>query len=124
MPQQTREDSTGMTPPTRNMLTHVLATLMVAAFESILRQQVNDDVHSADNEREERPFAAWTTVENPTTERVDLRRDSAVDTEAAAGIRHEGMSCIRHPAKRGINSSVFAAASIMSADSRRIAPLV
>ena len=56
------------------MLTHFLAALksgvptetteVVAALESILRQQVNDDMESADNEREEKPTAAWTTVKN------------------------------------------------------------
>ena len=63
-----------MTPPIRDMLTHFLAALksgvpietteVVAAFESILLQQVNDDMDSTDNEREETPTAAWTTMKN------------------------------------------------------------
>ena len=97
------------------MLTYFLAALksgvpiettqVVAAFESILRRQVNDGMDSADNEREEAPRAAWTTVEKPTTEREDLRRDSAVDVAAAEGIRHEMRDVVYKPfAKRSMSS--------------------
>ena len=58
-----QEDSTGMTPPTRNMLTNFLAALksgvpimsteVIEAFESILLQQAYDNMDSANQEDEE-----------------------------------------------------------------------
>ena len=67
-----QEDSMGMTPPIRNMLTNFLAALksgvpmesteMIAAFESIRLQQASDNMDSANQEDEETPMATWTTV--------------------------------------------------------------
>ena len=42
----------------------VEATEVVAAFQTIRLQQVNDDMDSENNEREETPKGAWTTVKN------------------------------------------------------------
>ena len=67
-----QEDSMGMTPSIRNMLTNFLAALnsgvpmesteMIAAFESIRLQQASDNKDSANQEDEETPMATWTTV--------------------------------------------------------------
>ena len=67
-------DNTGMTPPMRNRLTNFLAALrsgmpmesteVIAAFESILRQQECDNMDSASQGDEETPTATWTTVKN------------------------------------------------------------
>ena len=69
-----QEDSTGMTPPIRNMLRNFLAALtsavpmesteVIAAFESILLQETHDNMDSANQEDEETPMATWTTVVN------------------------------------------------------------
>ena len=69
-----QEDSTGMTPPIRNMLTNFLnalksgmsmeSTEVIAAFESVLIQQSDDYMDSASREDLETPTDPWTTVKS------------------------------------------------------------
>ena len=63
-----QDDSMGMTPPIRNMLTSFLNALksgmLIAAFESVLIEQPDDRMDNANREGEETPTGPWTTVKS------------------------------------------------------------
>ena len=86
-----QEDSTGMTPPIRNMLTNFLnalksgmsmeSTEVIAAFESVLIQQSDDYMDSASREDLETPTDPWTTVKSRRLRRKTFKETPQLDQQ-------------------------------------------